>query len=223
MKRVLSLVLVLGIILSVFACSFAANAEMPVLPLDGSVISGSTIADSHYVNYAFKLEKRGVVNFAIVADKKLQLFTLRNEETGEYKSVVTFTAADFKESTLCEKAANMYLEAGSYSIEIYGVETAYSVSATFKECDFLQSGYTLSANKTSKYMANEWSTPKSHKLIVKKPYRIIFTVEHNMPIALNVKDAAGNVYLKTTKYTKGTADKAVTDTVILNLKKARIP
>jgi len=219
MKRVCSIALVLVTVLSIFACSFAAGALVPELPLDGTVVSGATTKDSHYVSYAFKLEKKGSVSFTFLADKNIQTVSLRNETTGQFKSVMTFSAADFKDNWTCQKTATMYLEKGDYTFEVYGYETEFKVNAQYKEYTLKNSSYTLSASATSDYLFNEWSTPKSHKLIVKKPYRIIFTVTHYMPIALNIKDADGNVYVSATKYKNGTADKAEVQTIVLNLKK----
>lgn len=220
MKKVISIALILVSLVSILSCSFAAVAAEPeALPLDGTVISGQTTKDNHYNTYAFTLEQRGAVTFTFLADKNVRLITLKNEDTGDEKTAITFTGTDFKDNWTCQRASTLYLQQGNYTLEVYGAQTEYKVKAEYKPYTEKISGYLLSANKTANYLFDEWSTPKSHRIIVKKPYRLIYTVTHNMPVAINVKAADGTVYSATAKYKAGTAAEPATDTIVLNLPK----
>lgn len=219
MKKAISLLLALLICVSVVSVSFCADAALPELPLDGSKITASTTSENHYTTYAFSLSKRGTVNFSVLADNKLLLVTLKEESTGKNKSVATFSAADFKDSTTAKKTATFYLDAGDYTLEVYGFETAYTISAVYTAYTASDGGASLSTAAPSTYFVSEWAQAKSHKLVVKKAYRIVFKVAHKMPVACNVKSADGSFVYKTKSFNSGSHAKAATDVIALNLKK----
>ncbi|MBR2590313.1 MAG: hypothetical protein IKE65_05265 [Clostridia bacterium] len=219
MKKVISLLLAVLMIAGVLGISFSASAEQADLPIDGTEISGNTTKEAHYNTYTFTLEKRGTVEFTVVADAKLRLITLQNEKTGDVRSVVNYSADDFKTDTFVQKSGLFYLEAGDYSVELYGVETSYMLSAKYTEYTAADGSKTLSVSKPSTLFFSQWSKPHSLKVIVKKAYRVSFEIEHGMPIACNVKKADGTVVYSTKNFNSGTTTSPAKQEISFNLAK----
>ena len=219
MKKIISLLLAVLMIVGALSISFGASAAQADLPVDGTEITDKTTKEDHYNTYTFTLEKKGSVEFNVVADAKLRLITLQNETTGDAQNVVSFSAADFKNGTFAQKSALFYLEAGDYSVEVYVTEASYMLSANYTAFTAAEGGKTLSVSKPSTYFFSQWSKPHSLKLIVKKAYRISYVIEHGMPIACNVKKADGTFVYQTTKFNKGTANAPAKEELVFNLTK----
>ena len=219
MKKAISLILALVCVFSIFGVMFVASAEEVPLELDGTKVIAQTTKENHYNTYTFTLGKRGTVLFSIAADKNILFVSLRDEATGTTKAIVNFSAADFKNDASVRKTAFLYLNAGEYSLEVYGMETAYTLSAEYTAYHTKESGYTLSTAEPSLHFVAEGEGAKQHKLVVKSPYRVIFRIAHAMPVKCNVKTAAGDFIFKTKKYTAGTRSETAVDYIVLNLKK----
>ena len=219
MKKAISLILALVCVFSIFGVVFVASAEEAPLALDGTKVIAQTTKENHYNTYTFTLGQRGMVLVRIAADKNILFVSLHNEATGSTKAIVNFSAADFKNKDTATKTAYLYLNKGDYTIEVYGVETAYTLSAVYTAYKTKESGFSLSTAEPSLHFVAEGEGAKQHKLVVKNAYRVIFRIAHAMPVKCNVKTAAGEFLLKTKKYTAGTHSETAVDYIVLNLKK----
>ena len=219
MKKAISLILAIVCVFSIFGVMFVSSAEEVPLELDGTKVQAQTTKENHYNTHTFKLDKRGTVLFSIAADKNILFVSLTDETTGTTKAIVNFSAADFKNDASVRKTAYLYLNPGEYSLEVYSMETTYTLSAVYTEYKTKESGYSLSTAEPSLHFVAEGEGAKQHKLVVKSPYRVIFRVAHAMPIKCNVKTAAGDFVFKTKKYISGTRSETAVDYIVLNLKK----
>ncbi|MBQ6380286.1 MAG: fibronectin type III domain-containing protein [Clostridia bacterium] len=218
-KKWLSLLLSIIFIGGILVCAVPAHAADGVLPLDGTLVKSQTTEEKHYETYSFSLSKRGILTFKIKADSNMLLVTLKNESSNQAKSIVTFSSDDFAREDTVVKKATLFLDKGEYSIEVYGLKSAFSMRANFKAYLTADGSSTLSVDKKETYFDSEWKTSRSHKIIVKQAYRLVFTIKHTMPLQCNVKSAKNAVVLKNTKLNSGTYGNTVADTLVVNLHK----
>ena len=245
MKRTVSMVLVITMILSIFTvCALPASAltapggnpdisPAGTLPLDGTAMSGEGYSMGEMYALSFILEQSGSIDFEYSMDAvKAEMLIQQLGTDANVIALIDAKKGDYQTGEVRQRT--VYLEKGKYLLvlserDMNTLETPkFSVSAVFTAFKIQEpehgaawNALALPANQTLSYAYTQWNGADAYKIVVKKDYRIVLSISHEMPIVFSgiFTENPYKNYSALTRFDSGSKGKAAKETVALNLKK----
>ena len=211
---VLALVLLCGCLSSAF-CANAAEA----LPLDGEVLQFTMAVPITEKKFLITVGEQGKIDLCVTADAAY--LAVRLFKSGECdKFLFAIDGDSLAGADTCTKETEIYLAPGEYTLKLeHSGEVAANVSVAANFSAISTNNITnFPANKNVSFFLGEWEEFVAYRVVVKKDYRLKFTIYHNFPIGMLITDANEKLYYVSSEW-NATFQKPKTETVNICLKK----
>ena len=197
MKKWLSLILCIVMITSCLAGSFSANAAVEKIITNGSEQSITVSADDEK-ELSISVAFQGRLSLTLsVSAPDIGVYLYREDDPEDYKELLYVDEALFGEEKIYSKDIFVYLTSGKYRLcfENGAQENAVSYRATWQDIR-PATVVNFPANKQVQFFIGEWDLVSAvSRIIVKKDYRLNFTLSYNTAVGLVIIDEAEKVYL----------------------------
>ena len=198
MKKLMSLLLITAVLLGSFVFALPAGALVKEdLPTDGTPVEFvlETMKQDEK-RLGLSLSRQGVVTLTVTTDipSLTMELSLASDRT-YYKYLPEIDDDDFVGKTTVTKTYTLYLAADDYELTLQHLGDAANirVAATFKEV-VSDNTVHLPANKNVRYFLGEWEELTAYRVIVKKDYRLSFTLNHIFNIGFLITDDSEKIY-----------------------------
>ena len=197
MKKWLSLILCIVMITSCLAGTFSANAAVEKIITNGSEQSITVSADDEKeLSISVAFQGRLSLTLSVTAPD-IGIYLYREDDPEDYKELLYVDEALFGEEKIYSKDIFVYLTSGKYRLcfENGAQENAVSYRATWQDIR-PATVVNFPANKQVQFFIGEWDLVSAvSRIIVKKDYRLNFTLSYNTAVGLVIIDEAEKVYL----------------------------
>ena len=197
MKKIISVLLITAVLLGSLVFAIPAGAAKQALPLDGTPVEFSLERMKQY-DQCLELSpsKQGVLTLSVTTDAPsltLELY-IASDHT-YYKYFPEINHDDFAGKTTVTKTYTVYLAADDYElyIQLGGEAANIRVSASFKAVPS-DNIVNFPVNKNVRYFLGEWEELTAYRVVVKKDYRLSFTLNHNFNIGFVITDDSEKIY-----------------------------
>ena len=198
MKKVIGFLLITAVLLGSFVFALPAGAlAKQALPTDGTPVEFVLeTMQQHERHLALSLARQGIVTLSVTTDKpSLTIELSLSRDQTAYKYLPEINEDDFVGKTTVTKTYTLYLAADNYELTLQHLGDAANirVAATFKEV-VSDNTVNLPANKNVRYFLGEWEELTAYRVIVKKDYRLSFTLNHIFNIGFLITDDSEKIY-----------------------------
>ena len=198
MKKLISLLLITAVLLGSFVFALPAGALVKEdLPTDGTPVEFvlETMKQDEK-RLGLSLSRQGIVTLTVTTDTpSLTMELSPASDRTYYKYLPEIQDKDFIGKTTVTKTYTLYLAADDYELTLQHLGDAANirVSATFKAV-VSDNTVNFPANKNVRYFLGEWEELTAYRVVVKKNYRLSFTLNHNFNIGFVITDDSEKIY-----------------------------
>ena len=217
MKKTLAILLALVMLVGCISVGFSTYAADEELSLDNELTSIS-MGRLGRKTYAINVSEQGYFTLSVQSETPNWLIRFsiagQSDSSRDY-----FTGSNDLKNGVYAKDFSMYLAPGQYEIEINNLSEAsvFLFSTSFKATPY-PVVVNMPVNKDVPFILCEWEGIDAYRIIVKKDYRLKFTLTHNFPVMCAIVNEKEKAVFKSKTY-NATYQSPKTRTINVCLKK----